>query len=168
MRRRHRNSNAVVLIINKVPDGQTDRQTDTQTRSRITSPMAPVGAKNKRYKKLNKITVLAWSDWCQECYISWTSHRPLLADDLISTNQPWLREAFIKKSVTIGGWGGRLSRWQNVTIFKVVLKNFGWKWGGVPILSQFPAIFGFWKFLQVSDTSRGQKTLFSRSAPIMV
>ena len=70
---------------------------------------------------------------------------------------------------------------QNVKIFKVVFKihlrpfwvilvkkNFGWKWGGVPILSHFPAIFGFWKFLQVFDISRGQKTLFFKSAPIMV
>ena len=36
----------------------------------------------------------------------------------------------------------------------------GEKKGGVPILSNFLAIFEFRKFLQVFDISRGKKTLF--------
>ena len=64
---------------------------------------------------------------------------------------------------------------KNVTLFKVVFKFhfrpfsvilvkklFG---GGVQILSHFLAIFGFWKFLQVFDISRGQKTLFFKKCP---
>ena len=42
----------------------------------------------------------------------------------------------------------------------MVKKNLGEKKGGVPILSHFSAIFGFRKFLQVFDISRGKKTLF--------
>ena len=40
-----------------------------------------------------------------------------------------------------------------------------WKSGGGPILSHFPAIFGFWKFLQVFDISRGKKTFFFKKCP---
>ena len=41
----------------------------------------------------------------------------------------------------------------------------GEKKGGVPKLSHFSAIFGFRKFLQVFDISRGKKTLFFKKCP---
>ena len=47
----------------------------------------------------------------------------------------------------------------------MVKKNLGEKKGGVPILSHFSAIFGFRKFLQVFDISRGKKTLFFKKCP---
>ena len=37
--------------------------------------------------------------------------------------------------------------------------------GGGPILSHFSPIFGFRKFLQVFDISRGEKTLFFKKCP---
>ena len=67
---------------------------------------------------------------------------------------------------------------QNVTLLKVVFKiNFrpfwvilvkkfsGEKKGGVSYLAIFWSILGFWKFLQVFDISRGQKTLFFKKCP---
>ena len=43
---------------------------------------------------------------------------------------------------------------------------FGWKWGGTPILSHFPALFlrfcQFWKFLQVFWTFKGWKFFFPK------
>ena len=47
----------------------------------------------------------------------------------------------------------------------MVKKNLCEKRGGVPILSHFSAIFGFRKFLQVFDISRGRKTLFFKKCP---
>ena len=46
---------------------------------------------------------------------------------------------------------------------------FGWKWGGTPILSHFPALFlrfcQFWKFLQVFWTFKGWKKFFFQKCP---
>ena len=47
----------------------------------------------------------------------------------------------------------------------MVKKILGEKSGGGPILSHFSANFGFRKFLQVFDISRGEKTLFFPKVP---